>query len=48
MKREASDPQRAPCNMSQRIILHLRCILRRPSRVLFYLGGILREFGVCL
>lgn len=34
--------------MKDRIILHMRCIVRHPTRVLFYLGGILREFGLYL
>jgi hypothetical protein len=27
-----------------RCVLHVRCVVRNPSRLRFYVGGILREF----
>jgi hypothetical protein len=32
--------------MLQRIMFHAACIVKRPTRFMFYVAGILREFGI--
>ncbi len=34
--------------MIQRILIHAACIVKRPSRFMFYLAGIMREVGICI
>jgi hypothetical protein len=34
--------------MTKRIIMHFACIVKRPSRFMFYLAGIMREVGICI
>ncbi len=38
-------PMKTIENPWQRIVLHGRCLLRRPSHVRFHVAGILREFS---